>query len=65
MQNITFVNENYVYGGSIRAGHHVTNLVTYGNVIVANGADVIIDTDGTTTLEPGVEVKLGGRLEVR
>ena len=65
LQNTTFIGKRYVYGGSIRAGHHVTNTIAYGNVVVANGADVIIDSDGTTTLEPGVEVKLGGKLEVR
>ena len=65
LQNVTFMGSNYVYGGSVRAGHHVTNLIAYGNVVVEHGADVIIDTEGTTTLEPGVEVKLGGKLEVR
>ena len=36
-----------------------------GNVVVEHGADVIIDTEVTTTLEPGVEVNLEVKWEVR
>jgi hypothetical protein len=47
------------------AGHHVTNGIPYGDVIISPSADVIIDADNDTFLESGVEVSMGGQLEVR
>ena len=65
IQNRTFYGWNYEVGETIYAGHHVTDLVSPGNVIIEASADVVIDADYDVYLEPGVEVKLGGALEVR
>lgn len=65
IQNRTYTSDAYETGTNIRAGHHVTNLISHGNVVIENGANVIFDAEKTTTLEEGTEVKAGGSLIVR
>ena len=65
VQNRTFNTQAYIAGSTVCAGHHVTNDIPYGDVIISPSADVIIDADADTFLESGVEVSLGGQLEVR
>ncbi len=65
VQNRTFSTQTYLTGSTVCAGHHVTNDIPYGDVIISPRADVIIDADADTFLESGVEVSLGGQLEVR
>ncbi len=65
IQNRTYTNDAYETGAYIRSGHHVTNQIDHGNVVIENGANVIFDAEKTTTLEEGTEVKAGGSLIVR
>lgn len=65
IQNITYRHTAYETGTTVTAGERVTTAKPYGKVIVENGANVIWDGDGDVRLEPGVEVKYGGRLEIR
>ena len=65
IQNITYRKSTYETGAIIKAGKRVTSDRQYGKVVVADGANVIFDGDSEVYLEPGVEVRLGGRLEVR
>lgn len=65
IQRITYTNDAYETGITIRAGHHVTTQKKFGNVIIENGANVIFDSEDDATLEPGTEVKAGGSLIVR
>ena len=65
IQNRTFIQDIYFTGDTIRAGHHVTDQVPTGNVLILNGSDVILDGDDAIYLEAGVEVKIGGTLEAR
>lgn len=65
IQRITYTNDAYETGITIRAGHHVTIQKRPGNVIIENGANVIFDSEDDATLEPGTEVKAGGSLIVR
>ena len=65
LQNMTFNGSAYRAGNTIKAGNHVTNQIPFGDVIVNNGADVILRSLNGTTLDRGFEVKHGGKFEVR
>ena len=65
IQNTVYTGDAYELWQTIQAGHHVTDQVPLGNVILENGSHVIMDAEGAVRLEPGVEVKQGALLEVR
>ena len=65
IQNTVYTGDAYELWQSIQAGHHVTNQVSLGNVILEDGSHVIMDAEGDVRLEPGVEVNQGAILEVR
>ena len=65
IQNRTYTSDAYETGTNIRAGHHVTNLISHGNVVIEHGANVVFDAEKSTVLERGTEVKAGGTLIVR
>lgn len=65
IQNRAYSGDSYETGTTIKAGHHVTDQTTYGNVTIENGATVVFDAEEEVRLEPGVEVKTGGALTVR
>lgn len=63
LQNITITTNHTATGSIVKAGYDVTNTKPVGNVVVENGGNLKIKAN-ETTLTNGVEVKLGGTLEV-
>lgn len=61
LQNVNISNDTIVNGYSVLAGYDVTTLKPVGNVIVNSGGKLKIKAINAT-LEPGVEVKLGGEM---
>jgi len=65
IQNCTLSQDSFFSGGTIHAGHQVTNQVPPGDVIIPNEAEIIFDASRGIYLQPGFEVKKGGTLETR
>ena len=65
IQNRNYTGNAYESGNKILAGHHITQQIAPGDVILEEGSHVILDADDEVRLEPGVEVQLGATLEVR
>lgn len=65
IQDTTYYGNAYETGETIWAGHQVTTQKPQGDVILEDGAHVIMDAENDVKLEPGVTVKLGAVLEVR
>ncbi|GHU69256.1 hypothetical protein FACS189413_07850 [Bacteroidia bacterium] len=64
IQNLTLDHDYYIQGRHIYAGHHVTNTLPQGNVLITNNANVIFDAAENVVFEPGFECALGATFEV-
>ena len=65
IQDSIFQSKAYFSGKVIKAGHHITNLKPYGNVVIKQGAHVIFDAEKETLIDNSTEVELNGKLEIR
>ena len=65
IQNRVYTGEAYETGMKLQVGYQVTDEIEHGNVIIDDGADVVFDAEEEVNLEPGTEVRLGGKLTVR
>lgn len=65
IQDTTYYGNAYETGETIWAGRQITTQKPQGDVIIENGAHVIMDAENDVKLEPGVVVNYGAILEVR
>ncbi len=65
--SVTYTGNEYICGDRIYAGRLPlpNSMSRPSDVIVANGARVVLDANRSVKLEPGFKVNLGGRIEVR
>lgn len=64
LQNVTLNESQYVIASDFTAGFSVDSNLTYGDVIVKNGANYEIEASGTTTLQDGFKVEAGATFSV-
>ncbi|GHT76002.1 hypothetical protein FACS189463_0210 [Bacteroidia bacterium] len=64
IQNQTITTNQYFAGKNIYVGHHVTNTLSQGNVLITNNANVIFDAAENVVFEPDFECALGATFEV-
>jgi len=65
IQNKTITNDSYISAENIYVGDEVTISEPYGPVLITNGIKVTLDAEQNVYIEGGVEVELGGSLEIK
>ena len=64
IQDTIFYGKHYISGKVIKAGHQITTLKPFGDVIIRNGSYVIFDAEKDVLLDNGFEVEQNGKLEI-
>jgi len=65
IQNETISDDRYYSGKNIYVGRNVNPAATQGDVVIENGASVILDADEDVHLEGGFEIETTGGFEIR
>ena len=65
ISSTTYTHDAYECGLNIRAGRISDGMARPRDVVISNGARVVMDAAQSVSLEPGFKVNAGGRLEVR
>ena len=65
IQNETISDDRYYSGKNIYVGRNVNPAATQGDVVIENGASVILDADEEVHLEGGFEIETTGGFEIR